>query len=156
MKNKYLYDKIQKYIDERSIQDEVCINADILGQVVMDYFTDIYRLKQFHGIEHVNITKIISYEVFWILRRKPIQIKTETTDDKLKFVNEGFLTTFIGHELLLPDEKIPLSKTKETYYLNYLKHIYYHLKYRNVDKQCLELMMFSFETGKNIYGVEER
>ena len=39
---KYLYDKMQEYINERNQQDCLMINEDILHQVLMDYFTDIY------------------------------------------------------------------------------------------------------------------
>ena len=147
---KYLYDKMQEYINERNQQDCLMINEDILHQVLMDYFTDIYRLKKFHKIENINITKIVAYEVFWILRRKPLQIKKEISDVRLVFANEGFLTIFIAHELLIPEETEPLSADQEEKFLKYLKHINYHLKYRNVDKQCLEAMFYSFETGKII------
>ena len=147
---KYLYDKMQEYINERNQQDCLMINEDILHQVLMDYFTDIYRLKKFHKIENINITKIVAYEVFWILRRKPLQIKKEISDARLVFANEGFLTIFIAHELLIPEETEPLSAVQEEKFLKYLKHINYHLKYRNVDKQCLEAMFYSFETGKII------
>ena len=52
---KYLYDKMQEYINERNQQDCLMINEDILHQVLMDYFTDIYRLKKFHKIENIKI-----------------------------------------------------------------------------------------------------
>lgn len=147
---KYLYDKMQEYIHERGLQDDLLVNEAILHQVVMDYFTDIYRLKKFHQIENINITKIVAYEVFWLLRRKPLQIRQETSEQKLVFANEGFLTVFIAHELLIPEETEPLSAEQEERFLKYLKHIHYHLKYRNIDKQCLEAMFYSFEIGKVI------
>lgn len=147
---KYLYDKMQEYINERGQQAYLLVNEAILHQVVMDYFTDIYRLKKFHQIENINITKIIAYEVFWLLRRKPLQICRETTEPKLVFANEGFLTVFIAHELLIPEETEPLSAEQEERFLKYLKHINYHLKYRTMDKQCLEAMFYSFEIGKVI------
>ncbi len=145
---KYLYDKMEEYINLRGQQEQLTVNEDILHQVLMDYFTDVYRLKMFHKIQHINITKIVAYEVFWILRRKPLQIIREAADEKLVFANEGFATTFIAHELLLPDEVEPLSKHQEKEFLKYLQHINYHLKYRNIDKQCLEAILYSFETGK--------
>ena len=84
------------------------------------------------------------------MRRKPLQIKKEISDARLVFANEGFLTIFIAHELLIQEETEPLSAVQEEKFLKYLKHINYHLKYRNVDKQCLEAMFYSFETGKII------
>lgn len=147
---KYLYEKMQEYINERNLQESLLISEGLLQQVVMDYFTDVYRLKEFHKIENINMTKIVSYEVYWILRRKPIQINCTSGGSHMVFANEGFATTFIAHEYLVPEEKEPLSPEKEEAFLTYLKHIYYHLKYRCVDKQCLETMLYSFETGKYI------
>lgn len=147
---KYLHEKMQEYIYIRDLQDDLMICSNILHQVVMDYFTDVYRLKEFHQIENINMTKIVAYEVYWILRRKPIQVKVQSNNTKIVFANEGFCTTFIAHEYLMPEETTPLGPNKEDAFLKYLQHIYYHLKYRCVDKQCLEIMLYSFETGKYI------
>lgn len=147
---KYLYGKMQEYIDERNLQGSLVIYENILHQVVMDYFADVYRLKEFHQIENINMTKIVAYEVYWILRRKPIQLQGQFVDAKMVFANEGFATTFIAHEYLVPEETDPLSPDKEDEFLKYLHHIYYHLKYRCIDKQCLEIMLYSFEIGKYI------
>ena len=147
---KYLYDKMQQYINDRNLQDSLMVCEDILQQTIMDYFADVYRLKEFHKIENINMTKIVAYEVYWILRRKPIQAKGQSANIKIVFANEGFSTTFIAHEYLVPEETEPLSSDKDDAFLRYLKHIYYHLKYRCVDKQCLEIMLYSFETGKYI------
>lgn len=144
---KYLYDKMQEYINEIKQTDVLYINTTLLQQTIMDYFVDIYRLKTFHKIEHVNITKIVAYEIYWILRRKPIQLKETGT---ITFPNESFLTIFVAHELLVPEETEPWSQHQEDIFLKYLSHFNYHLKYRNVDKQCLEAMLFSFETAKNM------
>lgn len=145
---KYLYDKMQGYIDATKQSDVLYVNQSLLHQAVMDYFADIYRLKMFHKIKHVNITKIVAYEIFWILRRKPIQLK-EAGD--VVFANEGFLTVFVTHELLVPEETEPLSQEQEKVFLNFLSHFYYYLKYRNVDKQSVETMLLSFETAKSMY-----
>lgn len=147
---KYLYDKMQEYIDARELQDSLKVNEDILQQVVMDYFADVYRLKEFHKIQNINMIKIVAYEVFWILRRKPIQIISAINNAKRVFANEGFATTFIAHEYLVPEEAEPLGKEKEEAFLKYLQHINYHFKYRSVDKQCLEAILYSFEVGKYI------
>lgn len=147
---KYLCDKMQEYINGRNLQDSLVIYEDILHQVIMDYFADVYRLKEFHQIENINMTKIVAYEVYWILRRKPIQIIGQSVNSKIVFANEGFATTFIAHEYLVPEEIESLSPDKEDAFLKYLRHIYYHLKYRCIDKQCLEIMLYSFKIGKYI------
>lgn len=148
---KFLYDKMSEYIQARNIEDLVVINEDILQQMVMDYFADIYRLKSFHNIDKVNITKIVAYEVYWLLRRKPIQlINYSNNNSKLTFVNEGFLTTFIAHECLEPRATAPMSSAQEDDFMNYLKHVNYCLKYRYIDKQWLETVLYSLEIGKII------
>lgn len=151
IKNRYefLHEKIQNYINTKGFGDKVYINTELLQQSVLDYFTDIYRLKKFHGIEKVNITKIISYEVYWLLRRKPIQVVSNECEN-FKFVNENFLTVFLAHEFLYSDTEVA-TEAGEKIFLDFLRHIGYHLKYRNIDKQNIELMLLSFETGKQMY-----
>lgn len=134
----------------RNLQDVLTICEEALQKTIMDYFADVYRLKEFHHIANINMTKIVAYEVYWILRRKPIQIQKQPASTKVVFANEGFATTFIAHEYLTPEETEPLSPDKEEAFFKYLEHIFYHLKYRCIDKQCLEFMLYSFETGKYI------
>lgn len=146
----YLYDKMQEYINIRGMQDTLVINEELLHQSVMDYFADIYRLKIFHKIDHVNMTKIVAYETYWLLKRKPIQLPCRMDNSKYAFVNEGFLTTFIAHEMLVPNEMSVLNEDESSDFLKLLKHINYHFKYRNIDKQSLEMMLLAFETGRRI------
>lgn len=146
----YLYEKMRVYIEERGLEDVLEINKSLLEQTLLDYFTDVYRLKKFHGIKHINITKIVSYEVFWLLRRKPIQVIKSEDNPKLRFVNEGFLTAFLAHECLIPNDVAPMSDEQQNDFLNYIKHINYCLKYRAIDKQWLETMLYSLEIGKLI------
>lgn len=154
---RFLYDKLQEYINERELEKNLKINEHILQQIVMDYFADVHRLKEFHRIEHINKAKIIAYEVYWLLRRKPLQIvdpsQTETSsldqmNQKLVFCNEGFAVTLIANELLMPKESIPLPQEKEDIFMLFLDHLYYYLKYRNIDKQCLEMILYAFDVGK--------
>ena len=148
---RFLHDKMQKYIDERSQGGKLEINEGILQQTIMDYFTDIYRLKEFHKIE--NEAKIVAYQIHWLLRRKPIQVRIIEQNplepnSKLVFANEGFCTTLIANEFLMPEETSPLAPEKENALLTFLGHLYYHLKYRSVDKQSLETVLYAFEVGK--------
>jgi len=152
---RYLYDKMQHYIWIREIHDTHYISEDVLHQTVMDYFADVYRIKEFHNIEHINIMKIVAYEVYWILRRKPIQIKEQESKNTNIFANEGFCTTFVAHEFLLPNETDPLDESEQEKFIKFLQHLYYSFKYRNIDKQSLETILFSFETGKIFHVTDE-
>lgn len=145
---KYMYDKMTEYIRVRGLEDKLYVQECILQQVVMDYFVDLYRVKEFHKLDRANINKILSYESYWILRRKPLQMKEGVLDNKLVFANEGFVTTFLAHEFLLPMEAEPMTSQEEKQFLAFLRHLNYHLKYRNIDKQDLEAMFYAYQTGR--------
>lgn len=144
---KYLYAKLEDYIKLRQLDDKVNINRGILQNVVVDYFTDIYRLKEFHNIQSANIIKIISYTAYWLCRRKPIQIINDE-DDSLTFINEAFVTSFLIHEYTSPNSKRPLDSASKEKYKDLIDQVFYHLKYRNIDKQTIELLFCAFEAGK--------
>lgn len=144
---KYLYAKLYDYLKAKCVENDVIINDAILKQVLLDYFTDIYRLKKFHQIENVNLIKIVSYTAYWLLRRKPLQ-SNNTSNKNIVFINEGFTVFFLMHEFLVPDEKLPLTKSDELKLKEYIDQLYYYLKYRTIDKQYLEMMFCSFEAGK--------
>ena len=153
---RFLFDKMQEYIKERDQSNNLAVDESILQQAIMDYFADIYRLKIFHKIEHINKAKILAYEVYWILRRKPLQIcnsiiekgKDDQTQ-KLVFANEGFSVTLIANDLLMPKPTVPMSPEKESIILDFLDQLYYHFKYRVIDKQSLETVLYAFDTGKH-------
>lgn len=152
---RFLYDKMQAYIKERSFSSFLEVNESILQQTIMDYFADIYRLKTFHKIKNINKAKIVAYEVYWLLRRKPIQVKgaladTDGMEQKLVFANEGFLTTLVSSEFLMPKVTNPLSPEAEDSFFTFLEHLYYYLKYRPVDKQNLELVLYAFNVGNTL------
>lgn len=149
---KYLYDKMDAYIRARELEDQLVIHEGILQQVVMDYLVDIYRMKEFHKIDHAGPTKIIAYEAYWILRRKPLQPCEGALDSKLVFANEGFITTLVAHELLIQAGDEPMSQETEENLLEFLRHLNYHLKYRSCDKKNLELMLYAYQTGRKAGG----
>lgn len=147
----FIYEKMENYIQERYNDNSILINEDLLQQVIIDYFADIYRLKKFHRIEHVNPTKIAAYEVYWIWRRKPLQLSIQKNNSSKKlFANEGFLTMFIAHECLECNPTDPMTDEQEQAYLAFLRHINYYFKYRSVDKQALEIMLVAWNTGRII------
>ncbi|MCL2147475.1 MAG: hypothetical protein FWH52_06680 [Synergistaceae bacterium] len=148
---KFLYSKFSEYIGSRGLSEKVYINEQLLHQSVLDYFADVYRLKKFHGIDNINPTKIMAYQIFWLLKRKVLQIKETAQSDELVFINESFAVLFIVHEFLFPDDySIPLSAEIQEDFKAYIKHLHYHFKYRSIDKQNLELMLYTFEIGKLI------
>ena len=147
----YLYERMHSFLSANDLREKVTIQTDLLSQAVIDYFTDIYRLKEFQGIERANLQKIVSYEVYWLLRRKPMQVVAdEGADNALAFVNERFLVTYMMHELLtelgkgVPEGDLPGEC------LDFVRHLEYHLKYRAVDPKNLELTIDAFRAGLSL------
>ncbi len=133
------------------------LNSILLGNTVMDYYTDMVRIKEFHPIEFTNVYKRIGYMVYWFLKRKPIQIISDSKDVDVD-INERFMVSYIINEFLNakgkknPDVKwsecwsrIP-DKRKNNFFDNWV----YFLTYRGYTAQTLELALMNFEMGLNI------
>lgn len=69
-----ILEEINMFLDGKGLNKEAVVNEMVLMHSVLDYFSDISRLKQFHKIERVNEIKIKAYETYWLLQRKPIQL----------------------------------------------------------------------------------
>ena len=144
----FLEKKINDFIEASGNQDIAMCNSDILNHVIMDYFTDIYRLKTFHNIDHTNIAKITAYSVAWIIRRKPIVLLKNPTEDKDVFLNERFCISLIVSEVLYKDGNVQLDKNQMNALDEYIDLFLYYLMYRPCDPQSIELAICSFLTGK--------
>ncbi len=143
-----LYQEIKEFLENTKIGRHVRIDEVILMHAVLDYYSDLSRLKQFHKIEHINDMKAIAYETFWFLRRKPLQtLQNPNQDDILAFINEKFAFSRIAYFLVGNGKGAALSEEHKKGFLNYLDTFYYFLKYRNFDAQMLELMIMGFKAG---------
>jgi hypothetical protein len=122
---------------------QVLLNQKMLESMILDYFADVARLKDFHDNKYINKVKIHAYIAYWFLRRKPLQALLE--DEALVYVNEEFVYFYLVQ--LLPDEGKPSPHTvKETEF--FFHTLWYHLRYRKCDAQALELMLLAFEAGQ--------
>jgi len=128
------------YIDESSFQN-----------FIIDYFTDTARLKDFHDIKRTNVDKIYGYELFWFLRRHPIQL-TKDTPDNFDINEKVALGVFIPRILAdaeLPYEEKNQSKEFQNKLNKFIRLLFYILKYRQYTQQSLELMIEAFLCGCN-------
>ena len=137
-----LLDEIQSILAEMGIIDLVEVNPDLLGKAVIDYFEDVDRLKDFEGIPHINVDKIYSYGVYWILRRSPIQILDKKLDKRFMHINEKICTALIFPKMLA-EMGIPQNSANDRY-AGFLDLIYYNFRYRTYTQQSLELMIEAF------------
>lgn len=127
-----------------SYESKVKVNELLLLHVVMDYFTDIMRLKEFHPVALANKYKIVAYELFWWLRRKPIQI-VDDGDPETAFVNEKFAVSFIIG--LFDADLRPDLKDAEKYVGSFYDSLYYYFKYRHFTAQDIEMILLAYKAG---------
>lgn len=150
-KYKVIYQELADFLKSGDFETCVRIEDTNLMHMVMDYFSDVSRLKRFHGIKVINETKVISYESYWLLRRKPLQVvKNETGNDTISFVNEKFVFSRLAKFLAGPQLTSSLTLEKRRSLMNYFDTLYYYLKYRMYDAQVLELMILGFIAGQTI------
>lgn len=132
---------------EKATQDTSVfyISDRLVTHVVMDYFSDIARLKEFHSIERTNKFKILSYELYWWLKRKPIQLVGDCTED-LVFINEKFaislVVDFFSNELLSIKPPTGIQSIN-----SFIDTLYYYFKYRHYTAQDIEIMLLAFKAG---------
>ena len=136
----------EEFIKESGFEETVYCNERILAQVLLDYYSDIERLKDFHDIKRVRTEKIFAYTISWIIRRKPLQYKNNAAEEKDIFVNERFAAYMMlnecmcgGKEIVSPEHKKDLDE--------YIDLLFYYLKYRECNPQTIELAISSFKMG---------
>ena len=137
----------QEFIQGMGFNDHVVCNETSLMLAVLNYYTDIMRLKDFHKIDHTNDLKIVAYETSWLLRRKPLQIK-DSIDQKYAFCNEQFAFSQIMYQLNKNEAEKGIEALGHEDLKFFSNMLFYHLKYRSYDPQTLELMLVSFLAGR--------
>lgn len=138
------------FLNVHDLNDVAYIHKMALTHAIMDYFSDIQRLKDYQQIEHINEVKIKAYETFWLLKRKPLQLKCQLEDDRLLYVNEKFLMTRLTSFMLGDKINEPLIDQKGIAFKNFLNTLYYYLKFRRCDAQSIEIMLLAFKAGQLI------
>lgn len=136
-----------EFIKEAGYEGYVECNERILIQVLLDYWTDIFRLKDFHEIEKTRTDKIFSYTIAWIIKRKPLQFIHYPSDEKDIYVNERFAAFLLLNECLLCGEKRFVKKEDLKKLDSYICTVLYYFKYRECNPQVVELMIESFKMG---------
>ena len=143
-----IHDIYEKFLDETGYKNEedIYLNDRVLMHSILDYFTDITRLKDFHKIDLINQDKIISYEISWFLRRKPLQVISHNKEE-LIYINEKFaLEILVNH--LIKETVDDISKNRVM--SSFFDIVIYYFKYRNCDAKVLEFIIASFKAGNSI------
>lgn len=138
---------IEEYLFQESLNERAYVSESILFHVIIDYYVDIDRLKEFQDIETTNTIKIYSYLIFWILRHKPIQID-QKTDESIAFLNEDFCAEFLRSFLFDNPANVPIREEKAEVINDFLDTLLYYFKYRDYSAKSIEMMIIAFEAGR--------
>lgn len=136
IKNRLLYwhNACNKVIQKAGIEKTAVINQDALLRMILCYFTDIVRVKEFHGIQDVNESKKYAYGAFWFLRFHPIHLTDPRVNSKYTYINEKVVLNVIVSEFLASKDNGEMAK-------QYVRHLFHHLKYRSYNARTLELAL---------------
>ena len=144
-----LFDLMNEFIKRKGYEKNVHVVPSILNQMILDYFTDIKRLKEFHEIEHINFLKIHAYSAYWLLKRKPIQIiKDDENNVQLAFVNEQFITSYLINFLTNTNRNALIIEEDRDEFLEFVKNLEYTFRYRTITPQMIETMLEAYDAGK--------
>ena len=116
-------------------------------QVILDYFMDVMRLKEFHSIERIRTEKLFAYTISWIVKRKPIQFREYSDRERDIFVNERFAAYLLINECLMCGSKHFVKEAYAEKLVEYTEMLLYYFKYRQCDPKTLELLIKSFKMG---------
>ncbi len=144
---KELVKTANEFIEEAGYSENVECNERIMLNVILDYYADIDRLKQFHDVDLVRPTKMIAYTVAWIVRRKPLQFVRYSDDERDIFVNERFAAYLMVNECMTADDKKYIDKKNYAQLREYSDLLLYYFKYRECNPQVIELAIESFKLG---------
>ena len=149
----FMEKRANAFVKECKLENKVFLNHNIMNVVVLDYFADLARLKEFEGIERTNKNKITAFMSYWWLRRKPLQLKIDDLgDEDLVYINEKFISTLITKDFMYYNSKKVMSNEQCD---KCIEHLFYHLKYRIYTAQTLELMLMAADTGIEIGKMEQ-
>ena len=141
-----LYREMQEYLMRCGAANYAQINVKLLGKAIRDYFEDIERLKSFEGIEKINEAKIYAYEVFWLLRRKPIQIVNSADIPEIGLYLNEFICASMMVSRMYKEARVNIDGIDPNR-IAFIDLLYYNFKYRLYTQKSLELLVEGFFLG---------
>lgn len=136
------YAEAQKFIERKGLTDCMKINCKRLGYAVCDYFADMVRMKEFHGIDHANLNKVYAYSSYWFLRRQPIQLISSVEKDTDLYINELFIVNNLIAKLKWHCSHKDILQKQAL--LEMANLWFYNFKFRIFTAQSLEVAICSF------------
>lgn len=146
------YSDAKRFIEKKGLSDKAIINTRRLGYAICDYFIDIIRMKEFHGIEHANLSKVYAYSCYWFVRRQPIQLIDDVENENL-YINELFAVNNLIAKLRRHSSNVDIINKQSLLELG--KLWLYNFKFRLFTAQTLEMTIFSFFVGNGNRSVSK-
>jgi hypothetical protein len=152
---KELIKNIQCLLVMYQVEEQCSIDYDLLWDAVIDYFEDVARMKDFHDIEHTEIVKIISYQAFWLVRNKPIQIVNNAQlPEKKRHINEAIFSYLLVNNIATElQSRIEPNIQIDNFVYKLMNHplmielranLYYNFRYRQQSPKSLLLFVEGF------------
>ena len=138
-------ERIDAFVSSRGLVNKVLVSDRNLWLALLSYFSDIKRLKSYHGIKEINGIKIHSYTAFWLLRKKPIQVVEEFDD--CERINERFIAFVLVDFLLRDWAEAVLSGEAQKQFIEFTETLYYTFSYRDFSAQSIEIVLTAFLAG---------
>lgn len=135
------YSEAKKFIDRKGLSEQAVVNTNRLGYAICDYFVDIIRMKEFHGIKHANLNKIYAYSCYWFVRRQPIQLLDNVENEDL-YINELFAVNNLIAKLRRHANNVDIINKQSLLELGSLW--LYNFKFRVFTAQTLETAICCF------------
>ena len=137
-----IFDGLRDHLDLGPNFEHLEINRTVLFNVVVSYFHDVDRHKQFHGTKLVDETKQGAFTMKWIAKLRPIQFDhpEPIVSPDILFINEIFSVRCGLAFLNISPDILPAS----LYY-----DMLYTLRYRCVDERLLFLWLATIVAAVN-------
>jgi hypothetical protein len=147
---RFLLKDINSFLVNLGIENKVRIDIKSLKMTILDYYTDIVRMRIFQNIEKPNVEKVYGYTAYWFLKRHPLHVKTDFLG--CENINERFVISYLSSRMLC-ELSIAPNKCKGREYLSrFIALLFYNLKYRLYTQQSIELMISAFFCGYRFAG----
>ena len=139
---------IHKFITAKKINQNIVVDTKVLKTATIDHFVDVARIKEFHPIPKTSPEKIYGYMAYWLLKRKPLQVIKEFPGSE--FINELFVTAYIVSSILAEKTLKGNQCSPNKNFIDFQLLLFYHLKYRPLTQQSLELIIKAFFCGHEV------
>ncbi|OHD53365.1 MAG: hypothetical protein A2014_06955 [Spirochaetes bacterium GWF1_49_6] len=146
---KSVYDLAVYLIKTSTLTNYVRIHTESLDEAILDYFTDIHRLKKFHGIDKCNASKVAAYLSYWILKHKPIQIN-ETVNQaengikkRAMFINESLALSLLYSFSFDLSTIINRDSSVLSRWNDLTDNLLYTFKFRTINPGHLEMIILA-------------